>query len=203
LALVGSSLANSPSHDDLLFIALLFDGFYGLLRLGELVWPDNPALQTYNKITQHTLVVLAQSHHSFILWSHKSDHQFEGSTILFQKAEVVDPHHAFLSYLASQDRLFPLHSFLWLRSDGSVPTHVWFIKHLQHFFPDSISGHSLCTGGATSLAATGVPADRIQAMGHWSSDAFQFYICKNPALLHTLVFNGQSIHDSAHPFGSI
>jgi hypothetical protein len=71
---------------------------------------------------------------------------------------------------------------------------------LRAFFPDSISGHSLRAGGATSLAASGVPFDRIRAMGRWSSDAFRIYVRKNPALLHALVFNGRSIHDPVHPF---
>lgn len=111
------------------------------------------------------------------------------------RAGTADPHRAFVAYLAARDKLFPFHNFLWLRADGSIPTWAWFSARLWALYPDSISGHSLRVGGATSLAASGVLGDQIQAMGHWSSDFFRIYICKNPALLHAIVFNGQSIHD--------
>lgn len=122
---------------------------------------------------------------------------------MIQRAESADPHGTFLSYLSSRDHLFPFNSFLWLRGDGSIPTRNWFIARLRARFPKSISGHSLRAGGATSLAAAGVPFDQIQAMGRWSSEAFRIYVRKNPALLHALVFNGRSIHDSSGPFGFI
>lgn len=51
-----NSLPSPPTHDDLLFIAQLFDGFYGLLCLGELVWPDSSSLQDFDKVTLRTSV---------------------------------------------------------------------------------------------------------------------------------------------------
>lgn len=33
---------HSTNHDDFLFLALLVTGFHGLLRLGEMTFPDNP-----------------------------------------------------------------------------------------------------------------------------------------------------------------
>ncbi|KAG2067193.1 hypothetical protein BDR04DRAFT_1214509, partial [Suillus decipiens] len=119
-----------PSHGDLLFIAQLFDGFYGLLHLGKLVWPDNTHLCSQQKLSLQMSVILSKSYHSFILHHHKSDTQFEGSTVLVQHDDVADPHGVFISYLASQDKMFPFNSFLWLCSGGSIPTWVWFIKHL-------------------------------------------------------------------------
>lgn len=203
LETVMASMPRPHRHDDLLFLAQLFDGFYGLLRLGELVWPDNVSLQTFSKLTLRTSVVMCNTYHSFLLPRHKSDTQFEGNTIVIQRAESADPQNTFLSYIASRDALFPFHSFLWIRSNGSIPTRAWFMGRLRAMFPDSISGHSLRAGGATSLAASGVSADRIQAMGRWSTDSFRIYIRKNPALLHALVFNGRSIHDPSVPFASI
>jgi hypothetical protein len=147
---------------------------------------------------------MTDSHHSFKLQHHKSDTAFEGNTIVIQRAESVDPQRVFLLYITSWDKLFPFNSFLWLRSDGSIPTHVWFVSWLHSHFPDSISGHSLRAGGATSLTVVGISTDHIQAMGHWLSDSFCIYIRKNLALLHALLFNGQSIHDvPSAPFVSI
>lgn len=198
-----ASMPSPPAHDDLLFLAQLYDGFYGLMRLGELVWPDNASLRSFDKVIRRTSVKITESYHSFLLPRHKSDTSFEGSTIVIQRAASADPHHTFTSYLASRDKLFPFNSSLWLRNDGSIPTRAWFIARLRALFPDYISGHSLRAGGATSLAAAGVHGDRIQAMGRWSSDAFRIYVRKNPALLHALVFNGRSIHDPINPFHPI
>ncbi|KAG2049683.1 hypothetical protein BDR06DRAFT_893310 [Suillus hirtellus] len=129
-------LPATPSHDDLLFSAQLLDGFYGLMCLGELVWPNNPALQDHSKLILRTSLILSANHHSFMLPTNKTD-----------------------------------------------------------------------VGGAMSLAASGVSAEHIQAMGRWSSNGFRIYIQKNPALLHALLFNGHGIHDGSgtgsSPFTSI
>lgn len=193
-----------PSHDDKLFLSILLDGFHGLLRLGELVWPDNPQLQLRQKLSLRTSVCTSQTNHSFVLQMHKVDPQFEGATIVIQRSLIhPDPHKIFLDYLTSRDSLFPFHSTLWLRSTGAVPTRAWFLTRLRKFFPPSIAGHSLRSGGATSLAAAGVPASEIQAIGRWSSDSFRSYIRKNQTLLIAIVFNGRSAHDGRDPFALV
>src|SRR5271168_4453623 len=85
------------------------------------------------------------------------------------------------------DSIFPLHPELWLTSRGSVPTRHWFISRLRAFFPKNISGHSLRSGGATSLAEGGADLDTIQAVGRWSSNAFRIYIRKNPVVIHAIL----------------
>ena len=44
------------------------------------------------------------------------------------------------------------------------------------------------SGGATSLAEAGADLATIQAVNHWSSEAFRIYIQKNPVLIHALLF---------------
>ena len=56
-------------------------------------------------------------------------------------------------------------------------------------------------GGATSLAAAGVPTSQIQAIGRWTSDTFEHYIHRHPTLLQAVLFHGRSIHDP--PFANI
>jgi hypothetical protein len=80
-----TSFPEPQSHDNLLFLAQLYDGFYGLLRLRELVWPDNSSLQSFQKVTLRTSVVITDSYHSFVLCRHKSDAQFEGGTVVIQR----------------------------------------------------------------------------------------------------------------------
>jgi hypothetical protein len=57
------------------------------------------------------------------------------------------------------------------------------MSRLWTFLPVEYAGHSM-RAGVTSLAEAGVPLDMIQAIGHWSSEAFRIYIQKNPVLLH-------------------
>ncbi|KDQ15050.1 hypothetical protein BOTBODRAFT_109180 [Botryobasidium botryosum FD-172 SS1] len=112
--------AASQNHDDLLFFAMLTTGFGGLLRLGELVWPDKTDLRDYRKVTlRHTVHWLPRGF-DFTLPGHKADRLFEGSCVVIA---------------------------------GTAP-------HL------------------------------IQAIGRWTSEAFQGYIRKHPVLLAALIYSG-------------
>ncbi|OJA10480.1 hypothetical protein AZE42_11631 [Rhizopogon vesiculosus] len=108
-----------------------------------------------------------------------TDINFEGGTIAIQQVAEADPKRAFLTFLISLDRLLPVYATPWVLDDGSMPSHSWFISGLHQFFP---LGHFLCTGGVTSLAASGVPAAQMQTLSCWSSDSFRIYIHNNPAL---------------------
>ncbi|PIL32091.1 hypothetical protein GSI_06796 [Ganoderma sinense ZZ0214-1] len=195
LQLVITAMASSPDHDDKLFLAQLLTGFHGLLRLGELVWPDSVKLRTSRKLSLRTTVQTTPSTFSFLLHSHKSDKFFDGDRVLIdRKLSSSPPLDAFASYLASRDSRFPFHPQLWLRANGTSPTRRWFITRLKSFFPDDVSGHSMRSGGATALAIAGVPSPSIQAIGRWSSDAWQVYIRKHPVLVHASMLAEQLTH---------
>jgi hypothetical protein len=197
LLLVLRGVGSTPSYDDLLFVVILLTGFYALMRLGELVFPDKKALRNYRKISLRHSVRLLPDQYSFFLPSHKGDRTFEGNTILIQKLLTpTDPHGPFSSYLHSRDARFPLHPELWLTSRGTVPTRHWFLSRLHDFFPSDFAGHSIRSGGATSLAEAGVDLSTIQAIGRWASPAFKIYIRKNPVVLHALIF-GRPAHQPA------
>ena len=55
LCLVMNHYQSSPLHDDLLFIAQLLTGFFALLRLGELTFPDDLRLRNPSKVVSKTL----------------------------------------------------------------------------------------------------------------------------------------------------
>ncbi|OAX36359.1 hypothetical protein K503DRAFT_670756, partial [Rhizopogon vinicolor AM-OR11-026] len=154
-------LPSPPSHDDILFMAQLLYGFHGLLRLDELVVPDNTKLRVHGKLTLRMSVSLADSHYSFVLYSHKTDVNFKGDAIAIQQVVEADFQGTFLNYLIYLDRLFPVYSTLLVLEDGSMPSHPWLISRLHQFFP---LGHSLRAGGVISLAASGVPAAQIQTL---------------------------------------
>lgn len=177
------------SHDDMLFAAVLATGFNGLNRLGELTWPDSRALQDYRKVIDVASLDLRASQYSFFLPGHKGNRFFEGNTILISEradeANAIPIMHRYMASRASLPRT-RITTFLFVRSDGSVPTRSWFLAYLSANFPSDIAGHSVRSGGATDLALRGVPEHLIQKIGRWSSDAFQIYIRTNPAILAAL-----------------
>ena len=198
------SLFSRPfAYDDLCWLTMLLCAFFGLLRVGELVWPDSPDLQVHSQLTSRLSVSFDAESFTFDVPRRKSDDRFEGSRVCITASFISpDPRGLFLQYLACRDATFPLHPFLWVRADGLVPTRAWFLRRFRLAFPSStFSGHSLRAGGATSLAAAGVSPAQIQAIGHWSSSAWQRYVRKNPTLLQTLLFHGRPVHDP--PFASL
>ncbi|KAF8548958.1 hypothetical protein OG21DRAFT_1422109, partial [Imleria badia] len=67
-----SSSAQTALHDDLLFATLVATGFYVLMCLGELVWPDTIALQSFRKVILRFSLRIDHNSYSFTLPTHKS-----------------------------------------------------------------------------------------------------------------------------------
>jgi hypothetical protein len=76
LQLVIGYYLHSLLHDDLLFVAMLLTGFFGLLRLGELTFPDDPSLQNWKKVMRRNTVRLQDNLYEFSLPGHKADRFF-------------------------------------------------------------------------------------------------------------------------------
>ena len=188
-----NELANSTQHDDLLFKTMLITGFFALMRLGELTFPDEVRLRNWKKVSKRSTVQVSAEQYEFLLPAHKADPFFEGNRIIIKKVPYsnIDPLSIFRDYLTSRDDRFPLFSPLWISHDGSVPTRNFFITRLRHFFDRDVAGQSMRAGGATSLAEHGVAPSIIQFMGRWSSDAFLIYIRKNPVLIQALLYSNR------------
>ena len=188
LLTVQEHYGHNPTHDDRLFLAQLFTGTDCLMRLSELTWPDQLALQDYCKVMMRHSVQHLPNALSFWLPGHKSDQFFEGNHLFIHTSSTAT-HSLFSSYLTSHDGLFRARPELWLRSNGTIPTRSWFMHRLWHFFPNSITGQSMRAGGATALAEAGTPPALIQAAGRWSSNTFNRYVCKNPFLFEALLMS--------------
>jgi hypothetical protein len=184
---------SSPSHDDLLFLTILSTGFHGLLRLGELTFPDNPSLQDWRKATKRSSLIIhpQRLEYEFLLPAHKADRYFEGNRVLIRafSSSAFDPFSLFLRYLSSRDNYFPASSPLWLTASGTIPTRSFFMSRFRIFFSKAFGGASMRAGGATYLAQLGTPSKIIRAFGRWSSDAWEVYIRIHPSLLQALFHN--------------
>jgi hypothetical protein len=191
LQLVVNNLMNSTEHDDLLFLAMLLTGFFALMRLGELTFPDDTSLRNWRKISKWSSVIITDNLYEFHLPSHKADRFFEGNHIIIKRKQHnnLNPLAAFHAYIHSRYCVFPLSSPLWLTSSGFVSTRQFFMSHLRSYFNHDVCGQSMRAGGATSLAENGVPPAIIQLMGRWSSDAFLIYIRKSPVLIQALLYS--------------
>lgn len=75
-------LKDSTSHNDFLFKTQLLTGTHGLLRLGEMTWPDKVALQDFKKVTMCFSLEWLVDAFMFWLPTHKVDTTFEGNCIV-------------------------------------------------------------------------------------------------------------------------
>ena len=189
LQLVIAHYSDSTLHDDFLFVAMLVTGFFGLLRLGEMTFPNDLSLQNWKKVTRRNTVALQDALYEFTLPGHKADRFFEGNRIIIPAHRFnLHPLQLFSRYLTSRDSLHPVASPLWLTAVGAVPTRSFFIDRLHLFFERDVAGQSMRAGGATALAEHGVSPAIIQASGRWASEAFLVYIRKNPTLLQGFLY---------------
>jgi hypothetical protein len=185
---VCASYENNSSHDDLLFCTQLCVGFFALMRLGELTFPDNVALRDPRKVTKRSTVRLHATFFEFFLPGHKADRFFEGNTVIIHENPLpCNPMRFFQLYISSRDHRFPLSSPLWLMANGTVPTRTFFMRRIRACFDNDVAGQSMRAGGATSLAENGVAPHIIQGIGRWASAAWQIYIRKHPVLLQAML----------------
>ena len=200
---VQNSLTAFSSYDHVLFVIMLITGTCGLLRLGELTLPDNPAIRNLRKVTlRESVEFISDDGFSFWLPHHKADRLFEGNRIIILPKWNLHPLRIFQQYLLLRDNRFPFHPHLWITSLGSVPTRSWFMRRLRAVEPDSRwAGQSMRAGGATAMAEDGDPPHAIQAAGRWASATFQIYIRKNPFVLNAMLAsrrNNQNQHLPNH-----
>jgi hypothetical protein len=186
---ISAMLRTSNNFDDKLFLAIVKVGFFSLQRLGELTQPDNVKLRDYRRLPQRITVRRFQDRIEYLLPIHKADILFEGNKIVVEKVQDAwDPVSAFSRYLSARDARFRYQPQLWLTSDGNPPTRSWVLTRLQGLLGSSIAGHSIRSGGATFLALKGVPDERIQAIGRWSSEAWKQYVRKHPVTLQAIIW---------------
>lgn len=171
LIYIQSELQQSNEFDDVLFLAIVFVGWHGLMRPNELTRPSNDAAFDPSRLMMRHDVI---QHHTFVrllLPAHKADPFFAGHDIIIQQDSDLQPVQVFNNYLKLRDARFPFCPLLWMCDDASTPTYSWLVDRLHRFFGPSVGGSSLRSGGANYLASIGTPHHVIQVvMGKFSSE---------------------------------
>jgi len=92
LHLLVTKLSSSDDFDNCLFLAICFTAYHGLMRLGELVTPDNPRMLNFCKLSLHHMVEFIQNDSicafKFNLPTHKADHQYHGNSVVIQSRQM-------------------------------------------------------------------------------------------------------------------
>ena len=135
-----SSLDHSQTHDDLLFCAMICTGLYGLLRLGELSYPDNPCLrnpENYLDAPQSPFLPLAP----MLSCSHvtKQIHSLKAHTFIFAAL--------FIMHLIPSLTLLPI----WLHGIISSHSIVNFGCAKMVLYPPGLSSSSAFAYTVTNL----------------------------------------------------
>ena len=117
----------------------------------------------------------------YCLLYHKSDPFYCATDIIFTMQDVANAVALLQKYVSWQDCLHSAKSTLFLWENGSHLSRSWF--DLKFFaILDCCCGHSPQTGYVTFLVSLGVSESIIQAVGHWSSEAWKIYIHENLAV---------------------
>jgi hypothetical protein len=183
---VTAAVHADPSFDHILFCAMLFIGFHGLLRASELTATDQEHLQDHRRTMMRIHLTKTTFGFSLLLSSHKANQNLLGNEIvLAARDDSLDPCTPLLAYLLLRNAGSPLSPYLWIRQDGSVPTYSWFTDTLKSILGNDTGGSSMRSGGATWLSANGSPDDAIRRAGRWSSEAYERYVGDHPLITHT------------------
>ncbi|XP_039541789.1 mucin-5AC-like [Pimephales promelas] len=165
--------------------AMFILAFFGFLRCSEIAITSkfdpkiHPTISDLSVIDGETI--------SYLIKQSKTDQTKKGHFIyIFNLASQIQPYQSILAYLQwrSPQAKSPLEP-LFLDESKKPVTRFWFQKHLKSVLQQSgipaknFSSHSFRIGAATSAAQKGLSQQQIQALGRWSSDAFQSYIRTN------------------------
>ncbi|KAI9090813.1 hypothetical protein DFS34DRAFT_561761, partial [Phlyctochytrium arcticum] len=136
---------------------ILLTGFFGMFRLGELVWPDEQCYRMAANIPMRSSLRCFDESFSFEQVSRKRDVFYQRRPVTVQKRKgipgKIDACIAMMYYYPWRDTHHnSKEGPLFLMLDGRIPTRRWFIDRFTAVVGDEFSGHSLRAGGATWLA---------------------------------------------------
>ena len=156
--------------------AALTAALFGLLRASELTSPSQTTISPSTLLAGHLSFSPSFSKATLFLPRSKTDRFGSGVSIpLFARPSHLCPVSALAHFMSIRR---PYNGPLFLFEDGTYLTRQHIVDILRAAFPTQpdLNTHSFRVGGASALAAAGVPDYIIQILGRWSSDSFLRYI---------------------------
>jgi hypothetical protein len=144
--------------------------------MGELVQKNDHSLFDWRKIIKRASLTFQSGRAQYRLPYHKGDPFYRGSDVILTTQDVADPVLLLQDYVQLRDHLHGAKAALFLRENGTHPTHSWFELKFFAVLDHRFGGHSPCTSYAMFLASLGISESIIQAVGRWSSEAWKIYI---------------------------
>jgi hypothetical protein len=132
----------TETYDDFLFAVLLSCAFYGCHRMGELVQKNDRSLFDWRKIIKRSSVIFESGRVQYRLPYHKGDPFFHGTEVLVTAQDVANPVSLLQEYLCLQDCLHGAKASLFLRENGSHPSHSWFNTKFFSILDRRFGGYS-------------------------------------------------------------
>lgn len=136
--------ADLNDYNQLPLVTMITTGLFGLLRSGELCWPNEERAQSFTKIVFRSGVSQGADWFGLKLKFVKNDRFYQGSDVFVRaRKDCADSVEIFPRYLDARDARHQAHPSLFLLESGEIPTRAWFIPSMKLALGDKISGHSL------------------------------------------------------------
>ena len=178
--------------DHLMFWAACSLGYFGFLRASDFTVPSLASFSPSSHLGAQDIAVDSPSAPSCMrlkIKASKTDPFRKGAFIHigFGRPPLCAV-HSMMSYLAHRGNV---PGPLFLFQNGQPLSHSLLTDWLRQILasaniPGNFSSHSFRIGAATVAARNGVPDHIIQALGRWSSSAYQLYIRTPPESLAAL-----------------
>ena len=158
--------------------AAVTSAFFGLLRSSEFTSPSRTSYRPATLCVRHLSFAADRTRAVLRLPASKTDQFHHGADVpLHRLPSHLCPFSAlrrFVRALPQPVTPGPLFRF----SSGAFLTRADIVTLLRAVFPTQplLQTHSFRIGGASALAAAGLPDYAIQVVGRWSSDSFLRYL---------------------------
>lgn len=175
--------ANPNSYLHVLLWAACCMGFFGFLRCGEFLLPDQESFapSKHLSLADIWLDKSAPQWCVHVRIKHSKTDQFsKGATVILgSTGQEVCPVSALLDYLGKRGGS---PGPLFLLENGAPLRRRYFVSQIQTVLStagvqgSSFNGHSFRIGAATTASAVGIPETTIKILGRWKSMAYQQYV---------------------------
>lgn len=136
---LATELGTDTDHNEKLFLAMLFTGFYGQLRLEDILGENDNSMRdsvdTTSAQYSFSLPLPARMNRPYSRTLHV--------TIWQRSPKTINPLFHFKRYLRSRDALWDHQSELWMMVDGEVPTIQWFAENWTHHLEKPCTSEAL------------------------------------------------------------